>query len=93
MFNVDFTISIETEVSMKSLARLLHCCSTFLAACVSSATTAQSLPGSGLSVVVVEEEYRENALATVVCGLVLGCFLALPDHHPVVVVQSGNVRT
>jgi hypothetical protein len=46
-----------------------------------------------LIVVVVEEEYREDALATVVCGLVLGCFLALPDHHPVVVVQSGNVRT
>ena len=41
----------------------------------------------------VEEEYREDALATVVSGLVLGCLLALPDHHPVVAVQSGNVWT
>ncbi len=44
-------------------------------------------------VVAVEEEYREDALATVVSGLVLGCLLALPDHHPIVVVQSCNVRT
>jgi hypothetical protein len=42
---------------------------------------------------VVEEEYREDALATVVCDLVLGCLLALPDHHPVVVVQRGDVWT
>ena len=44
-------------------------------------------------VVVVEEVYRQDALATVVNGLLLGCLLALPDHHPVVVVQSANVRT
>jgi hypothetical protein len=49
--------------------------------------------GSGLIVVVVEEEYREDALATVVSGLVLGCLLALPDHHPFVVVQGGSART
>jgi hypothetical protein len=29
----------------------------------------------------------------VLCCLVLGCLLALPDHHPVCVVQSGDVRT
>jgi hypothetical protein len=37
-------------------------------------------------VVVVEEEYGEEMLATVVSGLVLGCLLALPDHHPFVIV-------
>ena len=43
----------------------------------------------------MQVEYREDALATIVSGLVLGCLLALsPDHHPVLVaVQSGNVRT
>jgi hypothetical protein len=54
--------------------------------CASSVTTAQSSPGSGLIVVVVEEEYGEETLATVVSGLVLGCLLPLPDHHPLVVV-------
>jgi hypothetical protein len=44
------------------------------------------LPGSGLIVVAVEEEYGEEMLATVVTGLVLGCLLALPDHHPFFVV-------
>ncbi len=43
----------------------------------------------------MEVEYREDALATIVSGLVLDCLLALsPDHHPVLVaVQSGNVWT
>ncbi len=43
----------------------------------------------------MEVEYKEDALATIVSGLVLGCLLALsPDHHPVfVAVQSGNVWT
>ena len=39
------------------------------------------------------EEYGEETLATVVSGLALGCLLALPDHHPFVVVRSGVVRT
>jgi hypothetical protein len=46
-----------------------------------------------LIVIVVEEEYREDAVETVVSGLVLGCLLALPDHHPFVVVCSDIVRT
>ena len=44
-------------------------------------------------VIDVEEKHREDALATVVSGLVLICLLVMPDCHPVVVVQSGNVRT
>ena len=63
--------------------------------CISCATTAQSLPGSALIVVIVDEEYgEEDMLATVVSGLVLGCILVVvPDHHPIVVVQSGVART
>jgi hypothetical protein len=49
-------------------------------------TTAQSSPGSGLIIVVVDEKYREDTLATVVSGLVLGCLLTLPHHHPFVIV-------
>ena len=41
----------------------------------------------------MEEKYRDDALATVVSGLVLVCLLALPDRHPVVIVQSGDVWT
>ena len=43
----------------------------------------------------MEVEYKEDALATIVSGLVLCCLLALlPDHHPVLVaVRSGNVWT
>ena len=87
--------SIESEHSMKPLAWSLHCCWSFLAACVSSATTAQSSPGSGLIVVFVDEEYgEEDALATVAIGLVLGCLLVVVrDHHPILVVRSGSART
>jgi hypothetical protein len=54
-----------------------------------------------LIVVFVDEEYgEEDALATVVSGLVLGCcqwsgvgLSVVPDHHPIVVVQSGVART
>ncbi len=80
---------------MKPLARSLRCCRSFLAACVSSATTAQSSPGSGLIVVFVDEEYgEEDELATVAIGLVLGCLLVVVrDHHPILVVRSGVART
>ena len=44
-------------------------------------------------VVVVEEEYWEDALATVVSGLVLGCLLVMLDHHTIVVLRSDIVRT
>ena len=51
-------------------------------------------------VVFVDEEYgEEDALATVVSGLVLGCcqwsgvgLSVVPDHHPIVVVRSGSPR-
>jgi hypothetical protein len=39
----------------------------------------------------VQVEYREDALATIVSGLVLGCLLALlPDHHPVLVAVQNS---
>jgi hypothetical protein len=77
------------------LSVALRCCGSFLAACLSSATTAQSLPGSGLIVVFVDEEYgEEDTLATIVSGLVLGCLLVVvTDDHPIVVVRSGVART
>ena len=43
-------------------------------------------------VIVVEEEYGEDALATVVSGLVLGCLLVVLDQHAIVVVRSDIVR-